>query len=297
MEIPVDKIDGVTVAAVPVDELDASNSGEFKRDIAPVLQANTQAGARSEPAAFCGQLRTGRHALLPPPIERQERRPETVRHVETGAGGFSNSCACIGFLISTARKKRQSMLSVTERCGTAPLQTSSLPSRNPSAATPDTRWAKPGATSQPRPVQRCRVVGPGSHGGPDARNRGAIPAQTIPSASTTFRLNFSSGNHSEIISINLGIRDLYRQALSKSRQRIWKPWRTSEEDAALGNGGLGPPGGVLPGFLRHARDARLRLWHQLRVRPVQAGNRQRISTREAGKLAGAEHALGDPPPG
>ncbi|MGD1096117.1 MAG: STAS domain-containing protein [Bryobacteraceae bacterium] len=42
MEIPVDKIDGVTVAAVPVDELDASNSGEFKRDIGPVLQANTR---------------------------------------------------------------------------------------------------------------------------------------------------------------------------------------------------------------------------------------------------------------
>ena len=54
MEIAVDKMDGVAVAAVPVDELDASNAGEFKRDIAPVLQANTRAGARSEPAAFCG---------------------------------------------------------------------------------------------------------------------------------------------------------------------------------------------------------------------------------------------------
>jgi anti-sigma B factor antagonist len=42
MEIPVDKLDGVAVAAVPVDELDASNSGEFKRDIAPVLQAHTK---------------------------------------------------------------------------------------------------------------------------------------------------------------------------------------------------------------------------------------------------------------
>jgi len=42
MEIPVDKVDGVTIAAVPVDELDASNSGEFKRDIAPVLQSQTK---------------------------------------------------------------------------------------------------------------------------------------------------------------------------------------------------------------------------------------------------------------
>jgi anti-anti-sigma factor len=42
MEIVVDKIDSIAVAAVPVDELDASNAEEFKRDIAPVLQANTR---------------------------------------------------------------------------------------------------------------------------------------------------------------------------------------------------------------------------------------------------------------
>jgi anti-sigma B factor antagonist len=42
MEIVVDNVDGVAVAAVPVDELDASNSADFKRDIGPVLQANTK---------------------------------------------------------------------------------------------------------------------------------------------------------------------------------------------------------------------------------------------------------------
>jgi anti-sigma B factor antagonist len=42
MEIAVDKMDGVAVAVVPVDELDASNAGEFKRDIAPLLQANSK---------------------------------------------------------------------------------------------------------------------------------------------------------------------------------------------------------------------------------------------------------------
>ncbi len=42
MEIPLDHMDGVAVAAVPVDELDASNAEEFKRDMAPVLQANTR---------------------------------------------------------------------------------------------------------------------------------------------------------------------------------------------------------------------------------------------------------------
>ena len=42
MEIPVDNIDSVAVATVPVDELDASNAEEFKRDILPVLQTNTR---------------------------------------------------------------------------------------------------------------------------------------------------------------------------------------------------------------------------------------------------------------
>lgn len=42
MEIPVETLDGISVAVMPVDELDASNAPEFKRDIAPVLQANTK---------------------------------------------------------------------------------------------------------------------------------------------------------------------------------------------------------------------------------------------------------------
>jgi len=42
MEIAVDNIDSVAIATMPVDELDASNAGEFKRDMAPVLLANTK---------------------------------------------------------------------------------------------------------------------------------------------------------------------------------------------------------------------------------------------------------------
>lgn len=42
MEIPVENVNGVAIAAVPVDELDASNSGEFKRDITPLLEKNTK---------------------------------------------------------------------------------------------------------------------------------------------------------------------------------------------------------------------------------------------------------------
>ena len=41
MEMAVDEVSDVAVAVVPVDELDASNAAEFKRDIAPILQAHT----------------------------------------------------------------------------------------------------------------------------------------------------------------------------------------------------------------------------------------------------------------
>lgn len=42
MEITVVKVGNVAVAVIPVDDLDASNVGEFKRDIASVLAANAQ---------------------------------------------------------------------------------------------------------------------------------------------------------------------------------------------------------------------------------------------------------------
>ena len=42
MQMAVEKAGDVAVAAVPVDELDASNAGEFKRDIAPLLEANAK---------------------------------------------------------------------------------------------------------------------------------------------------------------------------------------------------------------------------------------------------------------
>ena len=42
MELEIDKIGDVAAVAVPVDELDASNASERKRDMAPVLQANTK---------------------------------------------------------------------------------------------------------------------------------------------------------------------------------------------------------------------------------------------------------------
>ena len=42
MELAIDKVGDVAVVTVPVDELDASNASELKRDIAPLLQENTK---------------------------------------------------------------------------------------------------------------------------------------------------------------------------------------------------------------------------------------------------------------
>lgn len=42
MEIAVEKIGDVAIAELPVEELDAGNAAEFKRDIAPLLETHTK---------------------------------------------------------------------------------------------------------------------------------------------------------------------------------------------------------------------------------------------------------------
>ena len=42
MQLALETIGDVAVAAVRVDQLDAGNAGEFKRDMTPVLDANTK---------------------------------------------------------------------------------------------------------------------------------------------------------------------------------------------------------------------------------------------------------------
>jgi anti-sigma B factor antagonist len=42
MQLTVEKIGDIAVSAVPVEELDAGNAGEFKRDIAPLLDAHAK---------------------------------------------------------------------------------------------------------------------------------------------------------------------------------------------------------------------------------------------------------------
>ncbi len=42
MEIAVQRMGDVAVAIIPVEDLDAGNSADFKRDMAPVVDANTK---------------------------------------------------------------------------------------------------------------------------------------------------------------------------------------------------------------------------------------------------------------
>jgi anti-sigma B factor antagonist len=42
MEIAVEKIGEVAIAEIPVEELDASNAADFKRDIAPLLETQAK---------------------------------------------------------------------------------------------------------------------------------------------------------------------------------------------------------------------------------------------------------------
>ena len=42
MDIVLHQIDGVAVATVPLEDLDASNAAEFKRDMAPVLDSQVK---------------------------------------------------------------------------------------------------------------------------------------------------------------------------------------------------------------------------------------------------------------
>ena len=62
MDIAVDKLGDVVVATIPVDELDASSSVELKRDIAPILEANTRLVIDLTPLQFVDS--SGLGALL-----------------------------------------------------------------------------------------------------------------------------------------------------------------------------------------------------------------------------------------
>ena len=72
MQLTVETIQNVAIVKVLAEQLDASNADEFKREIAPVLAAQSQDGARSRPGPVRGQQRLRRHPVVP---EGAARRP------------------------------------------------------------------------------------------------------------------------------------------------------------------------------------------------------------------------------
>ena len=85
MQLACETVGDVAVCAIPVEELDASNAGEFKRDIAPVLEANGKVVLDLSRLRFVDKLGTGGVHLLPSKAERQGRRAEADRHVDASA--------------------------------------------------------------------------------------------------------------------------------------------------------------------------------------------------------------------
>ena len=88
MQLAIETIGDVATVAVPVDELDASNAAELKRDLAPLLQANTRVVLDLESHPVHGQLRIGGDAFMPAAAQRQKGRFETVWDVQAGSGSL-----------------------------------------------------------------------------------------------------------------------------------------------------------------------------------------------------------------
>ena len=118
MQIAVEKVGDVAVAAVPVEELDASNAGEFKRDMAPVLDVNAKLVLDLSRLRFVDSSGLGAFISCLRKAERQGRRPEAVWHVEAGASASSSSSACTESSTSSALERT--------RCARSPTSPSHL---------------------------------------------------------------------------------------------------------------------------------------------------------------------------
>ena len=260
MEMTIDRIGDVAAVAVPVDELDASNASELKRDIAPVLQANTKAGARSEPRAVHGQLGIGRDAVVPAAAHRQEGRSETVRDVQAGprslrAGAPAPDLRHLrqesggGARVPIQAGRRCVIAADFDQPARAPLQVPVC--KRPSSGTSNTRWARRGGSFLARAVRGGGADLPGSDGRAHARNRGALPARRSKRL-YYLSIEFLPGQYLGNNLLNLGIREPCREALRNLGADL-DEIEASEPDPALGNGGLGPPGRLPSGLAGDAR--------------------------------------------
>ena len=90
--------------------------------------------------------------------------------------------------------------------------------------------------------------------------------------------------------VNLGLLDEARERARRTRAESRRGGGQRGRRGA-GQRRPGPAGGLLPRLAGDARPARLRLRHQLRIRPVPPGDPQRRTGRKARQLAHLRHAL------
>ena len=87
-----------------------------------------------------------------------------------------------------------------------------------------------------------------------------------------------------------------RRARPSSRRDLdWLELLEQEPDAGLGNGGLGPAGGLLPRLAGHAAAPGDGLRPALRVRHLPPGDPGRLAGRAAGQLAAPARPVGGRP--
>ncbi len=153
------------------------------------------------------------------------------------------------------------------------------------------RGAALGEPFAPSDVRVRQPGGAGSHGRPPARDRAALsagrrqapllPVDRIPPRANA-RQQLEQSGHLRSVPGHAS-----RDGRLPGRCRGGRARRCARQRRS------GTPCGLLSGLPRHARHARLRVRNQLRVRPLPAGDRQRLPEGEAGQLAGVWHPMGN----
>ena len=213
MEIVADKIGDVAVVVLPVEELDAANTAEFKRDIAPVLEQSARivfdlgrlrfidssglgafisclrkVNAKGGDVKLCGMSKQVRTVFE---LVRMHRILDIHETREAAIAAFSGS---------PPRDRRRESATAARRGDRL------RGSKSRSGITPSTHWEKPGANCPRRTSSRrwrCRYATAWWNGCWIPRSGTAANPKCLAYLSIEFLLGQSLGNNL----INLGLRE------------------------------------------------------------------------------------------